>query len=98
MQCLGFALVEMSSAGLNLSEALSAFQLFVTDEGHADDQVIGEVIGIAEDADPARAIAFNGWRKRSLRGRSRRPGRSWRRPRVLPISGWRGWWCATGRR
>jgi hypothetical protein len=36
--CLGFALVEMSSAGLNLSEALSAFQLFVTDEGHAEDE------------------------------------------------------------
>ena len=36
--CLGFALVEMSSAGLNLSEALSAFQIFVTDEGHAEDE------------------------------------------------------------
>lgn len=37
-RCLGFALVEMSSAGLNLSEALSAFQIFVTDEGRAEDE------------------------------------------------------------
>src|SRR5260370_19652661 len=36
--CLGFALVEMSWAGLNLSEALSAFQFFVTDAGHAEDE------------------------------------------------------------
>jgi len=33
---LGFALAELSSPGLNLSEALSAFQIFVTDEGQAD--------------------------------------------------------------
>jgi len=36
-RCLGFALVEMSSAGLNLSEALSAFQIFVTDDGRAEE-------------------------------------------------------------
>jgi hypothetical protein len=37
--CLGFVLAEVSSPGLNLSEALSAFQVFVTDEGQreADD-------------------------------------------------------------
>ncbi|MGZ3404988.1 MAG: PilZ domain-containing protein, partial [Polyangia bacterium] len=34
--CLGFALAELSSPGLNLSEALSAFQIFVTNEGQAD--------------------------------------------------------------
>ncbi len=34
-KCLGFALAELSSPGLNLSEALSAFQIFVTDEGAA---------------------------------------------------------------
>jgi hypothetical protein len=36
---LGFALAELSSPGLNLSEAMSAFQIFVTDEGQtqADD-------------------------------------------------------------
>jgi len=39
-KCLGFALVEMSSPGLNLSEALSAFQIFVTDEGRAEDDGI----------------------------------------------------------
>lgn len=33
--CLGFAFVELSSPGLNLSEALSAFQIFVTDEGRS---------------------------------------------------------------
>jgi len=33
--CLGFALAELSSPGLNLSEALSAFQIFITDEGNA---------------------------------------------------------------
>jgi hypothetical protein len=33
--CLGFALAELSSPGLNLSEALSAFQIFVTDEGQS---------------------------------------------------------------
>ena len=33
--CLGFALAELSSPGLNLSEALSAFRIFVTDEGQA---------------------------------------------------------------
>ncbi len=38
--CLGFALAEVSSAGLNLSEALSAFQLFVTDAGHAEDELV----------------------------------------------------------
>ena len=38
--CLGFALAELSSPGLNLSEALSAFRIFVTDEGRAvDDDV-----------------------------------------------------------
>jgi len=36
--CLGFALVEISSAGLNLSEALSAFQIFITDEGQPEDE------------------------------------------------------------
>ncbi|MCU1283494.1 MAG: hypothetical protein JWM53_7040 [bacterium] len=39
-KCLGFALVEMSSAGLNLSEALSAFQIFVTEDGHAEDESV----------------------------------------------------------
>ena len=33
--CLGFALAELSSPGLNLSEALSAFRIFVTDEGQS---------------------------------------------------------------
>jgi hypothetical protein len=33
--CLGFALAELSSPGLNLSEALSAFQIFITDEGES---------------------------------------------------------------
>jgi hypothetical protein len=37
-RCLGFALVEMSSAGLNLSEALSAFQIFITDDGQSEDE------------------------------------------------------------
>jgi len=33
--CLGFALAEVSSPGLNLSEALSAFRLHVTAEGES---------------------------------------------------------------
>ncbi|HEX9100566.1 MAG TPA: PilZ domain-containing protein, partial [Polyangia bacterium] len=38
--CVGFALAEVSSAGLNLSEALSAFQIFVTDAGRAEDEAV----------------------------------------------------------
>jgi hypothetical protein len=38
--CLGFALAEVSSAGLNLSEALSAFQIFITDAGQRDDEPV----------------------------------------------------------
>ena len=65
--CLGFALVEMSSAGLNLSEALSAFQLFVTDAGHAEDQgvrlaLLNAVMPIYRNAGARRRV-----------GSSRRP-------------------------
>jgi hypothetical protein len=56
--CLGFALAELSSPGLNLSEALSAFRIFVTDEGHAvEDNVrralLAAVLPIYRNADRA---------------------------------------------
>ena len=38
--CLGFALAEISSPGLNLSEALSAFQIFITSEGNAEQELV----------------------------------------------------------
>jgi hypothetical protein len=62
-RCLGFALVEMSSAGLNLSEALSAFQIFVTDEGHAEDgdvrrALLHAIMPIYRNAGRAQARGF----------------------------------------
>ncbi len=61
--CLGFALIEMSSAGLNLSEALSAFQIFVTDEGHAQDAdvrraLLHAIMPIYRNAGRAQARGF----------------------------------------
>jgi len=58
--CLGFALAELSSPGLNLSEALSAFQIFITDDGESSqDEVrralINAVVPIYRHA--GRAIA-----------------------------------------
>jgi PilZ domain-containing protein len=38
--CLGFALAEVSSPGLNLSEALSMFNIHVTDDGEACAQAV----------------------------------------------------------
>src|SRR5207302_2935263 len=56
--CLGFALAEVSSPGLNLSEALSAFRIFVTDEGRpSEDNVrralLAAVLPIYRNADRA---------------------------------------------
>jgi PilZ domain-containing protein len=61
--CLGFALVEISSPGLNLSEALSAFQIFVTDEGRAEEAavrraLVNGVIPIYRNAGRAAARGF----------------------------------------
>ena len=52
---LGFALAELSSPGLNLSEALSAFQIFVTEQGQSDGDgvrraLVGGVIPIYRHA------------------------------------------------
>lgn len=61
--CLGFALVETSSAGLNLSEALSAFEIFLTEEGRAVEAgvrlaLLRAVLPVYRDAGRTQARGF----------------------------------------